>query len=366
MRFPSSHRWTICVTTKSPKGGSKQEFLHLALPFISSLQVIVYFKFGRHIWVERLHFVNVLKRAGLPNNFLKHFYTAAIRPILEYCLVVWNSPASLNQYRRGRFAQYTERLDRCRTIAYFIVVTLHPYNTDVPNKKKIYLHHFWTNLHAYIISCRSKVTTVLLPGFVRRSNSQCHSPWFQACNSQITSEKATVQTRLIWSCTAQCLISDVYWQVSGKLRRQMFPWGCKCALSISGPPICLQTATFYRESGCQRPWWHLPCSRLRQSLRALHLAEKNFIYVKAPMYINPHTKFQHVFSKFQFFNGQNGQEGGTTSLCQILSTSLQQWPRYRDFSIFQVGGRRHLVFSKFKSFNGWNGQEGQTASLCQM
>jgi len=43
MRFPSSHRWTLCVTPgpKSPKGGSKWEFLHLAFPFISSLQVTV-------------------------------------------------------------------------------------------------------------------------------------------------------------------------------------------------------------------------------------------------------------------------------------------------------------------------------------
>ena len=31
-----------------------------------------------------------------------------------------------------------------------------------------------------------------------------------------------------------------------------------------------------------------------------------------------------------------------------------------DFLIFQVGGR-HLVFSKFENFNGWNGQEGPTA-----
>jgi len=41
MRFPLSHRWTLYVTPKSPKGGSKGEFLHLALPFISVLQVIV-------------------------------------------------------------------------------------------------------------------------------------------------------------------------------------------------------------------------------------------------------------------------------------------------------------------------------------
>jgi len=40
-RFPSSHRWTLCVTPKSPKGGLKRKFLHLALPVILSLHVIV-------------------------------------------------------------------------------------------------------------------------------------------------------------------------------------------------------------------------------------------------------------------------------------------------------------------------------------
>ena len=47
---------------------------------------------------------------------------------------------------------------------------------DVPNKQKSSLHQFWTNIHAYIISSRSNVTTLLLPGCFRRSNSQCHSP----------------------------------------------------------------------------------------------------------------------------------------------------------------------------------------------
>jgi len=84
------------------------------------------------------------------------------------------------------------------------------------------------------------------------------------------------------------------------------------------------------------------------------------------MHINSHTKFQLGFSKFQFFNGQNGQEVGTASLCQILSISLQPWPRYRDFSIFQDGVRRHLGFSKFQIFNSRNGQEGITASVCQI
>ena len=42
MRFPSSHRWTLCVTPNSSKGWLKRGFfLQLALPFISWLQVIV-------------------------------------------------------------------------------------------------------------------------------------------------------------------------------------------------------------------------------------------------------------------------------------------------------------------------------------
>ena len=74
-----------------------------------------------------------------------------------------------------------------------------------------------------------------------------------------------------------------------------------------------------------------------------------------------------AFSKFQIFNGQNGQEGGTAPLCQIVSKSLQARPRYRDFSIFQDGSRRHLGFAKFEIFNVLiNGQEGRTASPCQM
>ena len=63
-----------------------------------------------------------------------------------------------------------------------------------------------------------------------------------------------------------------------------------------------------------------------------------------------HTEFQLGFSKFLFFNGHNGEEGGTASLRQILSKSVQQWPKYRDFSIFLDGNRRHLGISKLKFF----------------
>ena len=99
--------------------------------------------------------------------------------------------------------------------------------------------------------------------------------------------------------------------------------------------------------------------KLRRVLKNRHLAKKIFIYVKAPVHINSHTKFQLGFSKFQFFNRQNGQEGATASLCQILSKSLEPRPRYGDFSIFQDGGRRHLGFSKFEIFNIRNGQDSR-------
>ena len=36
----------------------------------------------------------------------------------------------------------TERLGRCRMIAYFAVVTLHPYKTDVPNKQNVFCINF--------------------------------------------------------------------------------------------------------------------------------------------------------------------------------------------------------------------------------
>ena len=69
-----------------------------------------------------------------------------------------------------------------------------------------------------------------------------------------------------------------------------------------------------------------------------------FIYVKAPMHINS----QLGFSKFQFFNGQNGQAGGTASLCQILLKSLQPRPRYGNFSIFKMAAAAILDFQNLK------------------
>jgi len=82
------------------------------------------------------------------------------------------------------------------------------------------------------------------------------------------------------------------------------------------------------------------------------------------MRINSHTKFQLGFLKFQFFNGENGQESGTASLCQISSKSLELRPRYGDFSFFKDGDRRHLKFLKFEICNVRNGQRNH-AKFCR-
>jgi len=39
---------------------------------------------------KRLYFLKILKRAGLSPDHLLHYYTAVIRPVLEYCCCVWH------------------------------------------------------------------------------------------------------------------------------------------------------------------------------------------------------------------------------------------------------------------------------------
>jgi len=46
---------------------------------------------------SRLHFLKVLKRSGVGPNDLLYFYTAVIRPILEYACVVWNHNLTAKQ-----------------------------------------------------------------------------------------------------------------------------------------------------------------------------------------------------------------------------------------------------------------------------
>ena len=123
--------------------------------------------------------LKVLKPPALPNHSLKHFYTTVIRPILEYCSVVWGHNLSKKQSSQLESIQKTAiriLYQETRHMLYLITVTLHPYKTDAPNKQKVSSHQFWTNLHAYIISSRSKVTMLLLLGCVCHSNFLCCSP----------------------------------------------------------------------------------------------------------------------------------------------------------------------------------------------
>ena len=46
---------------------------------------------------SRLHFLQQLKRAGAPIRDLPHFYTAIVRPVLEYACPVWHSGLTVAQ-----------------------------------------------------------------------------------------------------------------------------------------------------------------------------------------------------------------------------------------------------------------------------
>ena len=83
------------------------------------------------------------------------------------------------------------------------------------------------------------------------------------------------------------------------------------------------------------------------------LLSQVFIYVKAHMHINLHTKFQLGFLKFQIFNGRKGQEGRSASVCQISSNSLELRPRYGDFSIFKMAAAAILDFQNLKFLTFW-------------
>jgi len=59
------------------------------------------------------------------------------------------------------------------------------------------------------------------------------------------------------------------------------------------------------------------------------------------------------FSKFEFFNGQNGQDGRTASLCQISSKSFELRPNYGDFLIFQDCAVLALILRYFTEFGSF-------------
>ena len=47
---------------------------------------------------SRLHFLKQLKQAGASRSDLLHFYTAVVRPVLEYACLVWYSGLTVSQF----------------------------------------------------------------------------------------------------------------------------------------------------------------------------------------------------------------------------------------------------------------------------
>ena len=76
----------------------------------------------------RLHYLKRLKRAGLPADRLAHWYISVIRPVLEYCAVVWHHGLSKNQ---------SESIEAIQRRALCIV---YPITASMP---------YWAALHYY-------------------------------------------------------------------------------------------------------------------------------------------------------------------------------------------------------------------------
>jgi len=80
------HIWTI----------GKKLVQQQCLPHLSLQYSWTQWKWNTHVdkicakASTRLYFLKQLKRAGLAADQLRHFYLSAIRPILEYCSVVWH------------------------------------------------------------------------------------------------------------------------------------------------------------------------------------------------------------------------------------------------------------------------------------
>jgi len=99
---------------------------------------------------ERLYFLKILKLSGLPNSSLMNFYIAAIRPILEYCSVVWGRNLSKKQSSQLEsiqkrairiIHQVTRHMPYDSLLAGWLVI-LNTYKTDTPNKQKASSHQF--------------------------------------------------------------------------------------------------------------------------------------------------------------------------------------------------------------------------------
>ena len=75
----------------SPQSTGKLfEFSSLGVHIDSTLSWSTHIEYIIKKATTRLYLLKQLKRAGLPNSHLLHFYITVIRPVLEYCAPVWH------------------------------------------------------------------------------------------------------------------------------------------------------------------------------------------------------------------------------------------------------------------------------------
>ncbi len=65
----------------------------------------------------RLHFLKLLKRAGMPTNELLTYYKTVIRPVMEYGSIVWQANITEDQaHRLGAIQRRAERIIYCNNV----------------------------------------------------------------------------------------------------------------------------------------------------------------------------------------------------------------------------------------------------------
>ena len=124
----------------------------------------------------RLHYLKRLKRAGLPADRLAHWYISVIRPVVEYCAIVWHYGLSKNQ---------TESTEAIQRRAFLIV---YPTTASMP---------YWAALHYADLPCLSNRRDKLCRDFFQklRDPSGCiHHLLPPARDSDLTSRLRRAST----------------------------------------------------------------------------------------------------------------------------------------------------------------------------
>jgi len=75
---------------------------------------------------QRIYFLKQLRRAGVPQSNLLHFYTEVIRPVLEYAAPVWNHLLSKSQ------------IDQIEAIQRRALRIIYSYTNDMPYTNALY------------------------------------------------------------------------------------------------------------------------------------------------------------------------------------------------------------------------------------